>query len=329
MLHSKSESNELPEVRLKPISRQIDLNLLDLFDAVFRIRNLTEAGQALGLSQPAMSHSLARLREMYGDPLFVRSRQGLQPTPFAEQLAGPVATALQIVRGTLERASFDPRTTQRTFRIAMSDIGEQFLLPILVKELKENAPRVKIETLDRNQNTLADGLATGNVDLAIGFFSGMSTGIYQKFLFSDEYVCVVRQAHPLVTSSSISLATFKQLGHILADLSGAGHTGSIIKVLKSPAVDANIVLRVNHFLSVAPLIANTDLIATVPKNLANTFVKSWNLRIVEPPLEFATFDITQYWHERYNLEPGNIWLRQLFESICRRIDTSDLASTVI
>lgn len=319
----------MPDVRLKPISRQVDLNLLDLFDAVFRIRNLTEAGQALGLSQPAMSHSLARLREMYGDPLFVRSRQGLQPTPFAEQLAGPVATALQIVRGTLEKASFDPLTTQRTFHIAMSDIGEQFLLPILVKVLEASAPKVKIETRDKNPNTLADGLATGDLDLAIGFFSGATTGIYQKFLFSDEYVCVVRQAHPLVSSSSMPLATFKQLGHILADLPGAAHTGSIIKVLKSPSIDANIVLKVNHFLSVAPLIANTDLVATVPRNLANTFVKSWKLRIVEPPIEFPTFDVTQYWHERYDREPGNVWLRQVFESICRGFDSTDLASTVI
>jgi DNA-binding transcriptional LysR family regulator len=319
----------MSEIRVKPISRQVDLNLLDLFDAVFRIRHLTEAGQALGLSQPAMSHALARLREMYGDPLFVRSREGLQPTPFAEQLAGPVATALQIVRGTLAKTIFDPLTSHRTFRIGMSDVGEQFLLPRLVKVLEVSAPNVKIETKDKIQIPLADCLATGELDLAIGFFSGTGTGIYQKVLFSDDYVCVVRKAHPVVTSSSISLATFARLGHILADLPGAAHTGSIVKVLKSAEVNANIVLTVNHFLSVAPLISNTDLVATIPRNLANTFVRSWNVRIVELPVNLPSFDVTQYWHERYALEPGNAWLREVFESMCAGFDSKELGHTLV
>jgi DNA-binding transcriptional LysR family regulator len=316
------------EAPVKPISRQVDLNLLDLFDAVFRARNLTEAGQALGLSQPAMSHSLSRLREMYGDPLFVRSRQGLQPTPFAERLAGPVAAALQIIRGTLEKASFNPLTTSRTFRIAMTDLGEQFLLPILIKRLALEAPHVRIETQDKTIGPVADALATGELDVGIGFISGKIPGIFQRVLFSDEYVCVVREDHPLVTSSTISFDAFRQMGHIMADLPGGAHTGTIAKILKAPALNANVVLKVNHFLSVAPLIANTDLIATVPKNLATTFVKSWKLRLVEPPVEFPPFDVTQYWHQRYDQEPGNVWLRNILESICRDIESAGLAPTV-
>jgi DNA-binding transcriptional LysR family regulator len=317
------------EAPLKPISRQVDLNLLDLFDAVFRTRNLTEAGKALGLSQPAMSHSLSRLREMYGDPLFVRSRQGLQPTPFAERLAGPVAAALQIVRSTLDKAPFNPLTTHRTFRIALTDLGEQFLLPILVKRLALEAPHVKIETQDKTIGPVVESLATGELDLGIGFIAGRIPGIYQRVLFSDRYACVVRQDHPLVRSSQISIDLFRQLGHVVADLPGGSHTDTITRILNAPGLNANITLKVSHFLSVAPLIANTDLIATVPKNLAHTFEKSWKLRVLEPPVEFPTFDIIQYWHQRYDQEPGNVWLRDMLHSMCQCLDSTDLASTVI
>jgi DNA-binding transcriptional LysR family regulator len=305
----------MSEIHRKPISRQVDLNLLDLFDTVFRTRNLTNAGTILGLSQPAMSHALARLREMYGDPLFVRLPQGLRPTPFAEQLAGPVAAALHIVRDTLEKARFDPATAQRTFRIAMTDIGEQVFLPTLIKFLWTHAPGIKIETkvTSTSAHALINDLSTGDIDLAVGFIPA-SKGIFQKTLFSDDYVCVVRRAHPVVRNA-LSLPDFMQLRHVVADVAGTGHASSVVKVLSANGMNDNIVLWVNHFLSIAPLIANTDLVATVPRNLANTFVKSWKLHAVEPPVKFPNFDITQYWHERYEHEPGNIWLRQMFETI--------------
>lgn len=310
----------MAEPPVKSVSRRVDLNLLDLFDAVFRIGNLTEAGQALGLSQPAMSHALARLREMYGDPLFVRSRQGLQPTPFAERLAGPVAAALQIIRGTLEKESFNPLTANRIFRIAMTDLGEQLLLPSLVRRLAVEAPRVRIETQDKTIGLVAEALSNGELDVGIGFISGkIPAGIYQRVLFSDEYVCVVRRDHPLIRSPAISLEAFKRMGHILADLPGGAHTSVIARILKEPTLSANVVLKVNHFLSIAPLIANTDLIATVPRNLANTFVKSWKLKLVQPPFQFPSFDVTQYWHQRYDQEPGNLWLRNVLETISRDV----------
>jgi DNA-binding transcriptional LysR family regulator len=311
----------MPELHRKSITRQVDLNLLELFDTVYRIKNLTAAGTVLGLSQPAMSHALARLREMYRDPLFVRLPQGLQPTPFAEDLAGQVATALQIIRATLEKVAFDPATVQRTFRISMTDIGEQVFLPSLVKYLETHARGVKLETKVIGTSELFSALSSGDLDLAVGFVSTPAKGIAQQLLFSDNYVCVVRQSHPLVRSSSMSLSEFKQLGHVVADVSGTGHYNSIGKVLASHGIAENIVLRVNHFLSIAPLIANTDLIASVPKNLANTFVKSWKLRIVQPPVRFPPFDIAQYWHERYDQEPGNRWLRNTFESIFARLAT--------
>jgi DNA-binding transcriptional LysR family regulator len=311
----------MAEVHRKPITRQVDLNLLELFDTVYRVRNLTAAGGVLGLSQPAMSHALARLREMYRDPLFVRLPQGLRPTPFAEDLAGQVATALQIIRSTLEKVAFDPATVQRTFRISMTDIGEQVFLPSLVKYLENHARGVKLETRVMGSSELFSALSSGDLDLAVGFVSTPAKGIAQQFLFSDQYVCVVRQSHPLVRASAMSLSEFKQLGHVVADVAGTGHYNSVGGVLASHGIADNVVLRVNHFLSIAPLIANTDLIASVPRNLANTLVKSWKLRIVQPPVAYPTFDITQYWHERYDHEPGNRWLRNMFESMFSNLAT--------
>jgi DNA-binding transcriptional LysR family regulator len=258
---------------------------------------------------------------MYGDPLFVRLPQGLQPTPFAQELAGQVSVALQMIRGTLEKVAFDPAKAQRNFHIAMTDIGEQVFLPSLVKHLETHARGIKLETKVIGTSELFSGLSAGDLDLAVGFVSTPPKGVLQQFLFSDSYVCVVRQSHPIVRTSSISLTEFKQLGHVVADLSGTGHYESIGRVLSNHGISENIVLRVNHFLSIGPLLANTDLIATVPRNLANTFVKSWKLRLVEPPVEFPSFDVTQYWHERYHQEPGNLWLRNTIESMFVKFST--------
>jgi DNA-binding transcriptional LysR family regulator len=305
----------MSEIHRKPITRQVDLNLLELFDTVYRTRNLTSAGTVLGLSQPAMSHALARLRDMYKDPLFVRLPRGLQPTPFADDLAAQVATALQMIRGTLEKVSFDPASVQRTFRIAMTDIGEQVFLPSIVKFLESHARGVKLQTRVTGTSELFGALSSGDLDLAVGFVASPPKGIAQQFLFSDRYVCVVRQSHPLVRSATMSLSEFKQLGHVVADPAGTGHYDSIGRVLNAHGISENIVLRVDHFLSIAPLVASTDLIATVPMNLADTFVESWKLRMIEPPVAFPSFDITQYWHERYDHEPGNRWLRGTFASM--------------
>ena len=303
-------------MKRKPLSRQLDLNLLDLFDTIYKTRNLTMAGNVLGLSQPAMSHALARLREMYGDPLFVRLPQGLRPTPFAEQLAGPVSVALQIVRGTLDKAPFDPASAQHTFRIAMTDIGEQVFLPLLLRHLEQHAPGIRIETRPTSINpaALVNDLSTGDIDIALGFISRPGKGIFQKFLFRDRYVCVVRGDHPLV-GETLSLEDFRNLRHIVPNVAGTGHGDLIGTALANHGIRDSVMLRVTHFLSIAHLVANTDMVAMVPRNLANTFAASWKLRQLQSPLDLPLFDVTQYWHERYHQEPSNRWLRELIEAI--------------
>jgi DNA-binding transcriptional LysR family regulator len=151
----------------RPLTRDLDLNLLELFDIVYRTGNLTATGMRLGLSQPAVSYGLAKLRKIYGDALFVRMRHGVQPTPFAVDLAGPIAAAIEMVRGTIKKVEFVPAESRRTFRLAMSDIGERYFLPRLARRLDAEAPRVLIETLSPPLAELTDGLASGEINLPV------------------------------------------------------------------------------------------------------------------------------------------------------------------
>jgi DNA-binding transcriptional LysR family regulator len=289
----------------------MDMKSLELLDTVFRTRNLTVAGRIMGLSQPAMSHSLNRLRDIYQDRLYVRLPQGLRPTPLAEQLSGPIAAALQILRGTLEKTVFDPATTKRTFRIALTDMGEQILLPRLVRHLEAHAPGVLIENRRILGKNTVEALALGEVDLVVGYLALSSASVYQQRLFGDRYICAVRRNHPVAKDGKFKLEAFRTLRHVVTDIEGTAHGEAIGRVLSRHVPDSNIMLRINHFLSLGPLLAKTDLVATLPYNLAQMFVGPWKLRLLEPPVAIPHVDIIQYWHERFHHEPGNIWLRGL------------------
>lgn len=288
--------------------RRVDLNLLVVFDAVMRARNLSAAGQALGLSQPAMSHALNRLRETFKDPLFVRLPRGLQPTPYAEGVAGAVQQMLELVRGTLDRVGFDPRTASRRLRIAMTDIGEFVFLPRLASRLAALAPGISIESVQIPVDALRDAMAAGEVDLAMGFIPQLSAGFRQQRLFRDDYACIVREDHPRVRDG-LGLKAFREARHVLVASEGTGHGEVIGRALARKSVKAAVALRVVHFLAVPQIVAGSDLVAVLPRNLARAFADSHPIRLFDSPIELPPFDVRQYWHERYHREPGNRWLR--------------------
>lgn len=294
----------------RPLTRQIDLNLLELFDTVFKTRNLTASGARLGLSQPAVSYGLAKLREMYGDALFVRMQRGVQPTPFAEQLAEPVAAALQIVRGTIEKTTFAPAEAQRIFRVAMTDIGERFFLPRLSQRLAAEAPGVVIETLSPRLAELSDGLASGDIDLAIGFIPGLGKQVYEQPLFHEHFVYLMRSGHP-ASRGTLTMNRLRNLRHVVASAPGTQHLAAVEKVLRSPRVRAHIALRVRSFLCVGPIVADTDLVSPVPSNLALLVSRGLKLKMCPPPIKFPPFDISTYWHRRFHQDPGLLWLRTM------------------
>jgi DNA-binding transcriptional LysR family regulator len=298
----------------KPLPRNLDLTLLELFDCVRRTHNLSAAGAQLGLSQPAVSRALGRLREIYGDPLFVRRARGVMPTPFAEALGAPVAAALQTLRSTFERQGFDPRQEGRSFRVAMSDIGERLFLPRLMTHLAQHAPGVSVEAVSPGEVDLQESLQSGKVDLAVGFLGALSKQMHQKRLFRERFIYVARQGHPVV-EGRLRREQLRLLPHVVGGPEGMEHAAAVRKVLEGPRVKAPIALRVHSFLCVGPVVASTDLIGVVPSNLAAVVATHVPLQLVEPPVQFPGFDVAMAWHQRFHRDPGSEWLRGVFVAL--------------
>lgn len=293
-----------------PLTRQIDLNLLELFDIAFKTRNLTATAAHLGLSQPAVSYGMSKLRKMYGDALFVRTHRGVQPTAVAMQLAGPIASALQIVRSTVEKADFKPSEARRTFRVAMSDMGERYFLPRLARRLGIEAPFVTVESLSPRLAELTAGLASGDIDLAVGFIPGMGKPMCSQKLFDEEFIYLMRNGHP-AAQDILTAARIRTLRHVVASPPGTQHLRAVEKVLTSPQVRSEIVLHVRSFLCIGPIVAETDLVAPVPSNLAALVASNLDLCVRKPRVRFPAFEVSMYWHRRFHQEPASIWLRNV------------------
>lgn len=293
------------------LSRQVDLNLLELFETVYRTRNLTAAGAQLSLTQPAVSRGLGRLREMYGDALFVRQQRGVVPTPFADALVSPVSSALEILRATVNRPTFNPGEEARTFRVAMSDIGERLFLPRLMLHLADVAPNVIIEAVSPSQGELFDGLASGQIDLAVGYLGDLGKQMHHQRLFREHFVYLARTDHPQVRGS-LRREQLRELAHVVAGPKGMQHAAAVEKVLASARVKARIALRVHSFLCVGPVVASTDLIGAVPSNLGAMVARHMQLQLVAPPVQFPAFDVSMTWHQRFHRDPGSEWLRRVF-----------------
>jgi DNA-binding transcriptional LysR family regulator len=302
--------------RPKVLGARVDLGLLDLFDHVYRLRNLTLAGTQLGLTQPAVSRGLARLRDAYGDVLFVRQQRGVLPTPFADHLAKPLADALAIVRATVERPRFEASTDSRSFRVAMSDIGERFFLPRLLGHLAQAAPRVTIETVSQGLPELRAGLEAGDIDLVCGYLPALGKQVHEQRLFREHFVYVARAQHPRITGP-LRREQLRELPHVLACPPGTPHAAAVERVLTSSRVRATVVLRVRSFLCIGPIVAQTDLVAAMPSNLAALVAAPLKLQCIESPVSIPGFDVSCAWHDRYHRDPAIEWLRAQFIQLFR------------
>ena len=294
----------------------IDLNLLRVFDAILRESSVTVAGTRLGLSQPAMSNALGRLRRIFNDPLFVRTPHGMHPTTTAQQLAEPVRQALDLIRVTLARhAGFDPARSERLFRIHMSDVGEMVFLPPLLERLKGAAPGVQLETVTLSEKGVSEALDSGAIDLAVGYLPGLKGGINQKKLFRDRYVCMMRADHPAI-GASLSLAQFLAAAHVLVS-SGAGHP-IVANMFAERGLNDRIAVRVPHYTVVPMILERTDLLAVVPANVAAIFVKSGRFKVLRLPVEIPGFEVRIHWHELVDQDPAGRWLRGLMVKVRAR-----------
>jgi DNA-binding transcriptional LysR family regulator len=304
---------------VKALGRRIDLNLMVLFDAVYRARNLSAAGQALGLSQPAMSHALGRLRTLLRDPLFVRLPRGLLPTPYADAIAPAVAHGLLAIRGVFSETGFDPATSQRVFRVAMSDIGERSILPAMCAQLAERAPGVAIETVQPDIRELRRALATGDIDFATGVIPEFDAGFRHRTLLRSSYVCMVREGHPAIRGP-LTVKQFREARHILVDSRASpaiGHGADIERAIRKAVGKAKIAVRNAHYLALPAIVMSSDLVATIPSGLAVRLQEDFRVRVFPPQFAMPIFEARLYWHERFDREPGNLWLRGLFPPFSR------------
>ena len=292
------------------VNNEIDLNLLVVFDAVWRHRRISRAAVELNSSQPTVSNALRRLRDSTGDALFVRSGSGMEPTPFAERLATHWCNGLSSVRrGLAMRSNFDIATDKRTFTIVMSDIAEAVILPHLLNACRESAPGIFFSTMQLPMEQILPALRTGAVDLAVGFIPELRSGVRQQLLFESDYVALARRGHPGVKQSAMSKAIFLRERHALAKVEGTGHA-IVERTLRKHGLDSRIAVRVPHFLALPMIVGSSDLVATVPRPLGLLMAGAVPIEILPHPLKLPKLVIRQFWHERFDAEPALMWLRR-------------------
>jgi DNA-binding transcriptional LysR family regulator len=290
--------------------KDIDLNLLIVFNQLLIERRVSRVAETLEVSQPAVSNALARLRKSLGDPLFLPTPRGMEPTPFAEQLAEPLALALGTIQSAInQRSSFDPATSQRAFRIAMTDIGEIYFLPELLHAFERVAPHVSVTTVRNTAVNLKDEMETGHVDLAVGYLPMLKSGFFQRRLFRHRYVCVFRKGHGL-DKRRISLAEFTAADHVVVVSAGTGH-GSADEALERGGISRKVRLTVPHFVAVGHILHETNLVATVPERLAERLAEPFGLVSVPHPARLPEIAINLFWHSKFHKDPANQWLREL------------------
>lgn len=295
-----------------------DLNLLLVFEALMDERNVTRAAGRVGLSQPAMSNALARLRRTFDDPLLVRTPEGMAPTPLAQTLIVPVRQALASLRGALDaHSNFNPAETNRTFHLLANDYSEMTLLAILIGSLSHEAKDLTLRVY-RPRTLFQPPPANSLVDfydLAIGFYPDLiafETGIRTELLWEENNVCIARPDHPEI-HGSMTIDKFAAARHVSVFYKSQG-TGLIDTILEQQGLERKQTILVPHFASVPFLVAASDLIAVVPQGLPNCF-DHLRLQVLPVPIEIAPFRLTMAWHERYDNDPAHAWLRERIREV--------------
>jgi DNA-binding transcriptional LysR family regulator len=293
--------------------KDIDLNLLRLFDAVYRTRNVSRAAELLDLTQPSASQGLSRLRTLIQDPLFMRTAGGVQPTPKAQRLAEPVRQALATLEQALgETAAFDPAQSTRTFQIHMSDIGESRFLPELMVALRERAPGVRVQTLPVPRGQLMEALDDGRIDVAFGFLP-MVKDSQRVRLLEDRYVVLLREGHPFTRKRRTGAALLQALREL--DFVAVRSHAETLRIVQQMQLEDRLRLVTEHFLVLPSIVKATDLAAIMPRNIARGFEGGY--AIVEPAFPQRDFVVSLHWSKRFEADPGHRWLRGVIEELFR------------
>jgi len=289
--------------------KSLDLNLLRVFDAIYAARSVSRAAVALDLTQPAVSQGLTRLRNLIGDPLFVRASGGVAPTPHADRLAGPVREALRALENAvLQSARFDPQRSDKVFRLHMTDIGEGRFLPGLITAMRRLAPNTRIESLPVPPAEIGPALDHGRIDLAFGYLPALRDTRNVR-LFPDRYIILVRRGHPLAAGRPrrpIRLSDLQALDFITVRTHA--YTRNALQAL---GLEHRIRMTTEHFMGLPSIIQVTDLAVIMPRNIALSFAPPEGHTIIEAAFPMREFDVSLHWSRRYDADPSNRWLRKL------------------
>lgn len=283
----------------------LDLNLMRVFHAVYATGNVSRAADRLGLSQPAVSHALTKLRLRFRDPLFVRKPGGVAPTAMADRLASAVQVALQTLETAVrENERFDPATSSRVFHLHMSDFGEVVFLPRLMHALHGLAPDVRLEVMQLNEKEVEPALENGVIDVAFGYLAGVTGTKRSRLLVESSRVVMVRAGHPLAGRKATA-TTLKQIEYILVRT----HADTA-RLLQELGLQDNIRLTIPHFMVIPSILKRTDLAVLLPIRVAQAFLQSGEYEIMRPSIKSHEFEVSLHWGWRVENDPGNKWLRE-------------------
>lgn len=294
-------------------AKSLDLNLLAVFDALYREGSVTKAADTLGVTQSALSHALNRLRGFFDDPLFVKVGNRMEPTRMAEEMRAAVVEVMSTVRQRiLTSTHFDPSLARRTFTLCMTDMGELVFLPPLLDRFKIEAPGCTLRTLQVPVEQIEDLLASGEADLAVGSIRSAPEGLFQQRLFLHSLVTIASTRNKNI-GAKLTRKQFEEMPHIVVSITGRSGE-SYDKVLEDQGVRRSIAVITPHFLMVPLLMdRHPELLSTVPRELADVFGKLGTVRMFEPPVPIPQFPLNQHWHPRFHHDPAVIWLRDVMK----------------
>ena len=287
--------------------KDTDLNLFIAFDVIYTEKNLTKSGQVLGITQPAVSNALARLRDLFNDELFIRTSRGMIPTPVANQLIGDIRNALSLIQNTISVSEkFAPSTAEMTFKISIGDTSEYRLLPLLIKELAEIAPKVKVETYLTARKDAPRELASGAIDFSIDPPLQSDQHLKHEKIYQEDYVMIVREDHPILKKQKITIEDYLDLSHIHISnrKTGMGHVDMTLYKL---GLTRDIYLRAQHFLVAPYIVEQSDMAITTTKGFAVDRNLAWR----ELPFDIDPLVLHLYWHENNDNESSSKWMRDL------------------
>ncbi|MEG3133956.1 LysR substrate-binding domain-containing protein [Rouxiella sp. T17] len=302
-----------------------DLNLLPVLVTLMEERNVTRAAERLGMTQPALSNALNRLRETLQDPLFIRERYGMRPTQRAEELVQVIRNALANLDDViLGQQDFDPSQATRLFTLASNSYVEFVLMPLIVARLRESAPGVRIRFIPYGNDLIETGVISGSTDMVLGRVMDPPNNLVVQHLMDEGLACLVRADH-LEIGDSMSSEQYERIKHVNVLPPGRMRAG-LFQALEQRNLKRQVAISVTHFLAVPEMIAVTDYCATLPKQICRHLANDKRVKVLPAPVDLGTFPVEMAWHVRYRHDPAHRWLRAMIVDVAKALMATEMAA---